>query len=105
MKKTTDKNVSVEESYAQVCKYDARKDVEKVRSGLAVSIDDMLQTGIVKDAGETLDNNGIDNPERIIGRIRDIFDALDAQRIIKKHGRKPAKAQTEITDVTDANNN
>lgn len=85
----------------QICKYDPLRDAQKVENGLAVSIDDMLQTGIVKDSGETLDNNGIDDPSLIIGRISDSFDAMDAARIIKKHGKKPAQATAEVSNVAD----
>lgn len=86
----------------QICKFNPLTDCMEVVSGLAVSIDDMLQTGIVKDSGETLDNNGIDDPSQIIGRINDVFDAMDAARIVKKYGKKaPAQATAEVKDVTE----
>lgn len=85
--------------YGQVCVADAYKDADVLVPDLGVSIDDMLQTGIVKDSGETLDNNGIEDPNQIIGRVRDNFDALDAARLIKKYGRKPAKANAEVAEV------
>lgn len=89
----------------QFCKFDPLKDVQEVIPNLGVDIDDMLQTGIVKDSGETLDNNGIDDPNQIIGRVRDVFDALDASRIIKKYGKKnPAKATTEVSNITNTSN-
>lgn len=86
----------------QICKFNPQTDCMEVVGGLAVSIDDMLQTGIVKDSGETLDNNGIDDPSQIIGRINDVFDAMDAARIVKKYGKKaPALATSEVKDVTE----
>lgn len=89
----------------QVCEYDPLRDVQEVIPGLGVDVDDMLQTGIVKDSGETLDNNGIDDPSLIIGRVRDNFDALDASRIIKKYGKKnPAKASSAVSDIADKSN-
>lgn len=91
---------------SQVCKYNPLKDVMEVIPDLGVDIDDMLQTGIVKNSSETLDNNGIDNPDMIVGRIRDGFDALDAARIIKKYGKKsPAAMQTALNNLTDSNAN
>ena len=95
------KPVPVVGSTEQICKYNPLTDAMEVVSGLAVSIDDMLQTGIVKDSGETLDNNGIDDPSQIIGRINDVFDAMDAARIVKKYGKKPAQATAEVKDVTE----
>lgn len=89
----------------QECKYDPLRDCQEVIPGLGVDVDDMLQTGIVKDSGETLDNNGIDDPGQIIGRIRDTFDALDASRIIKKYGKKnPSKASNEVSNITETAN-
>lgn len=89
----------------QVCEYNPLRDCQEVIPGLGVDVNDMLQTGIVKDSGETLDNNGIDDPGQIIGRIRDTFDALDASRIIKKYGKKnPAKASSEVSNITENSN-
>lgn len=86
----------------QVCKYNELKDAEEVVNGLGVDIDDMLKTGIVQDSSETLDNNGIEDPNSIIGRIRDVFDAMDAERIIKKYGKKaPKKAEAGVEELTD----
>lgn len=102
-KKTIEKAYKVG-STVQECKYDARKDAQKVIPDLGVDINDMLQTGIVKNSAETLDNNGIDNPEQIIGRISSIFDALDAARVVKKYGKKSAaKANAEVSNLTDNN--
>lgn len=103
-KKIEKKETSMVIEYAQVCKADIRKDADELVPNLAVSIDDMLQTGVVRDSGETLDNNGIEDPNLIIGRVRDNFDALDAARIIKKYGRKPAKAQSEVQNIVENNN-
>lgn len=81
------------------CKFDALRDVQEVEGGLAVDVDDMLRTGIVHDAGESLDNNGIDDPNNIIGIVRDSFAAIDAQRAIKKYGKKAVAPVKEATEV------
>lgn len=89
-------------SLGQVCKFDARRDVQKTISHLSVQIDDMLKTGVVKDDGETLDNNGIDNPNEVIGMVRDVFDAMDAARVIKRYGKKaPAKAEAAVQNIAN----
>lgn len=85
--------------------FDPLRDVQEVESGLAVDVTEMLQTGIVRDAGESLDNNGIDDPSNIIGLVRDPFAAIDAQRAIKKYGKKnkPAtEAAVESATIVDA---
>lgn len=79
---------------ARECKYDPNRDALEVVSGLAVNVTDMLETGIVHDSSESLDNNGIDDPNQIIGLVRDEFAAIDAMRAIRKFGKKsPAKAE------------
>lgn len=75
-----------------VCKFDPLRDVCEVVSGLAVNITDMLQTGVVRDSSESLDNNGIDDPLQVIGLVRDEFAAIDAARAIRKYGKKSKEA-------------
>lgn len=75
-----------------VVSYDPKRDVKEVVSGLAVNVTDMMKTGVVKDSSESLDNNGIDDPSNIIGLVRDEFAALDAQRAIRKYGKRNKEA-------------
>ncbi len=72
----------------QLCSYDPLRDVKEVVSGLAVDVDSMLRTGIVHSTGEDLDNNQIDDPNNVIGLVRDEFAAIDAMRVIRKYGKK-----------------
>lgn len=82
-----------------VIAFDPLRDVQEVESGLAVDVTEMLQTGIVHDAGESLDNNGIDDPSNIIGLVRDEFAAIDAQRAIKKYGKRNKEATAEAVQT------
>lgn len=70
------------------CKFDPLRDIKEVEQGLAVNLTDALRTGIVHETGENLSDNGIDDPGRVIGVIRDKFDAIDAARAIRKYGKK-----------------
>lgn len=72
---------------ARVCEFDKLRDVCEVEQGLAVDITDALRTGVVRDVNSNLDYNGIDDPGRIIGRVSDRFDAIEASRVIKKYRR------------------
>lgn len=83
--------------YPVECKFNPDRDVLEVENGLAVSITDMLETGIVHDASATLENNGIDDPNQIIGLVRDEFAAIDAMRTIRKYGKKAPKKVAEAT--------
>lgn len=90
-----DKNLSNLDNlamYSQVIEYNPLRDVKEVEDGLAVDIDEALKTGIVKDDGTNLDNNGIDDPNAVIGLVRDEFAAIDAQRILRKVGKDKSKA-------------
>ena len=85
----------------QSCKYNPLKDTAKVVPGLATDINDMLRTGIVKDGEISLDNNGIDDPDHIIGRCADQFDALEAARAIKTYCTTRKKAKSELAKVVE----
>jgi len=98
--KTVKEKENVKNSWGEVCKYNPSTDIAEVVDGLAVNIDDMLRTGIVKEGSENLDSNGIESPDKIVGRIRDVFDAMDAARAVKKFGKKaPAKAEETIANA------
>lgn len=97
--------VSFSERYARKCVANPVIDSGEVVPDCAVSIDDMLQTGVVKNSGETLDNNGIDDPNAIIGRVRDVFDAIDASRVVKKYGKKPAAAESAVKEAVGTSDN
>lgn len=90
-----------EEAFSQKCVFDELRDIQEVESGLAVDIDDMLRTGVVQDSPVTEPDNGIEDPSAIIGRVSDVFDAIEAQRVIKKYGKKaniqPAVEQPSVS--------
>ena len=67
--------------------FDPLRDALEVKPGLAVHIDDMLRTGVVKSSSEDLSDNDIDDPNQIIGRVTDEFAAIDAMRALRKHGK------------------
>lgn len=71
----------------QICKFDEKRDIKRVVSGLAVNLTDALRTGIVQDGTSTSDYNAIDDPSQIVGRVESVFDAIDAQRAVKKYGK------------------
>ena len=97
--------IPLADKYARKCVANPVTDSGEVVPDCAVSIDDMLQTGVVKNSGETLDNNGIDDPNAIIGRVKDVFDAIDASRVVKKYGKKPAAAEPAIKDAVGTSDN
>lgn len=79
---------SVIEKVGRSCKFDKIKDYQKVESGLVVDLTETLKTGIVKESNSILESNGIEDPESIVGMVRDRFDAIEADRAIRKYGKK-----------------
>lgn len=89
-------------SFVQHCEFNSLRDVKQVVSGLAVDVGDMLRTGVVKDSTASLDNNGIDDPNAIIGIVRDEFAAIDAMRALRKYGKKSKEAQQKSAEAAAA---
>ena len=88
-KKTVDLSfLRVQDSPAVTCEYNELRDIGKVESGQAIDLNTALRTGVIPASNSPLDDNGIDDPDAILGRVHDKFDAIDAQRAIKKYGRK-----------------
>lgn len=79
---------------AQSCRFNELRDNQRVVSGLGVDLTEALQTGIVRDSGAPTDSNGITDPSMIVGRVENIFDAIESQRAIKKYGKKAAPKVT-----------
>lgn len=82
--------------FAQICEFDPLVDVAETVQGVAVDITDMMKTGVIKDSSESLDNNGIEDPNQIIGLVRDEFAAIDAARAIRKYGKKQKSQQKAV---------
>lgn len=92
----------MEQGKDQLCEFNENRDFQEVVSGLAVDITEALQTGVVHDSTYEEDSNGITEPERILGRISDKFDAIEAERAIRKYGRKAEKAVEKATEPASA---
>lgn len=83
-------------------KYNRIKDLAKVRPGLSISLKEAVETGAITDTGVIPDYNNIENPESIIGRVRDNFEAVEAMRTIKSLGMKktePTPVQTSSSSL------
>lgn len=87
------------EKVGRACKFDARKDYQKVESGLEVSLSDALKTGVVKESSVTLESNGIDDPEKVVGMVKNRFDAIEAERAVRKYGKKANIGQYTTQNV------
>ena len=75
------------------CKFDPIKDYQEVETGLVVDLSETLKTGIVKESNTVLESNDISDPDSIVGVVRDRFDAIEAERAIRKYGKKADVSQ------------
>lgn len=83
----------------RVIKFNERRDIKRVVGHLAVDVNDMLRTGIVPSGATNEETNGIEEPSQIIGMVRDVFSAIDMDRIIRKYGKKsPAKVAEAVKE-------
>lgn len=83
----------------ETCLFDEKRDIKRVVDGLQVDITDALSTGVVRDTTDVSDYNNIDNPNSVLGRVENVFDAIEAERAIKKYG-KSVKSQTVAKEIT-----
>lgn len=81
----------------QICKFDKNRDLKEVVPGLAPNLKIAMQEHVVLDTGISPEYNNIDDPANIIGRVRDVFDAVEAQRALtssmKSQNNNPTSAE------------
>lgn len=69
---------------------------------MAIDLSAAVESGVVLDTGMIAEHNDIDSPTSIIGRVRDVFDAFEAQKNILAKGRiesAPAASATPSTST------
>lgn len=83
----------------QICKYNKNRDLKEVVPGLTPNLKIAMQEHVVLDTGITPEYNNIDDPANIVGRVRDVFDAVEAQRAMlssaKQSEPSPAPVPTD----------
>ena len=68
-------------------KFDSVRDIQKTVPDMSVDLAAAIDSGVVLDTGMIVEHNDIDNPASIVGRVRDVFDAFEAQKKILAAGR------------------
>ena len=65
-----------------ICRYDKNRDFQETVPGLALSIAEALQTGIVNDSAESLPYNECESTDEIGNYLCDAIDiALESRRV------------------------
>lgn len=80
----------------QICKFNPVRDIQKTVPDMAIDLAAAIASGVVLDTGMIAEHNDIDSPACVIGRVRDVFDAFDAQKRILNNGRiQPSSPSVE----------
>lgn len=87
----------------QFCKFNSNRDFRKSVPDMSVNLAAAIESGVVLDTGMISEHNDIDSPSSVIGRVRDVFDAFEAQKNILNKGRvsQPSAPSIESTPSTE----
>ena len=66
------------------CKFNPVCDVKETTPGQSIDVFGALSTGTVLPAAKEGFSNALDEIEKVGNRVRDVFDALEAQGLIAK---------------------
>lgn len=65
-----------------VCKYNPVTDIKEVSAGQSIDVIECLSTGTVLPSAKESFSNALDDIKKVGKRVRDVFDALEAQGMI-----------------------
>ena len=71
----------------QLCVFNKDTDLCRAVPGLAVDLSLAVENGVVLDTGIDAQYNDVEDPAHIHGRVRDAFQAIDAQRSVLATGK------------------
>lgn len=82
----------------QSCVFDPVRDISATVPGLAVDLVAAIENGVVTDTAGSMEFNEIDSPSSIRNRVRNAFDAVEAQRSLIKGAAALSKAQSSSNE-------
>ena len=83
-------------------KFNPYRDIMKSVPDMAIDLAGSIESGVVLDTGMIAEHNDIDSPACIIGRVRDVFDAFEAQKSILAAGRAAVAAAAPAAPAAPA---
>lgn len=95
----------------QKCKFCKERDKREVAPSLGIDLAKSMETKVIQGTGTEDHSNGIELPSDVYGRVRDQFEAIDAQRAIMARGKaeaaqaaaaKAAETTTTTTSTADS---
>lgn len=80
----------------QICKFNLNADFKQTAPNLSTDLQKALQEKVIPSTGVELEHNEIQNSSDVGIRVRDNFEAIEAQRYLTDLGKKAAKVEKGI---------
>ena len=84
----------------QICKFNPNTDICRTVPGLSTDLRLAIDNGVVLDTGIDSNYNDVDDPARILGRVRDAFQAVDLQRSVLAAGKVSVNPESSPSSST-----
>lgn len=82
----------------QVCNFNQERDLMPHKPHLSINLKEALESNTISDTGVSIsDSNMLNQPEMIKGRIRDNFDALNAEATLSESMSAPRVVAPQTT--------
>lgn len=79
------------------CKFDKNKDIKETIPDLAISIEEALVSGVIKDTADSTPYSEVDDPNAVGYYLKDGIDiALAAQKMGQQSATAPVAPQEDI---------
>lgn len=79
----------------QICRFNKKRDFVETKPNLTVNLSQALESKAIPSTGTEVEHNEIETSDGIGMRVRDNFEAIEAQRYITAQGKAQAKAEKE----------
>lgn len=76
----------------QIAYFDKDKDIQETRLGLSIDLSRAIREGVVKDSGTEPEYNNIEDPNKVRGRVSDVFAAINERNAALNRAAAPAAA-------------
>lgn len=77
----------------QKCKYDKNRDLKQTAPNLSIDLSQALKDKVIPSSGTQIEHNELESSSAIGMRVRDNFEAIEAQRMITAQGKAIAAAE------------
>lgn len=86
----------------QNCKFNSKSDFKESAPNLTVNLAQALESKAIPSTGTEVEHNELETSSAIGMRVRDNFEAIEAQRAITAQGKAQAKAEKAAAEKAAA---